>query len=792
MASAKEDGVDKRTVDIKEEECERLTPEVVCVKLEDHEERISVFKEEECKGVTAAIKAEDLNDFSIGLELQKHETEDIFKQEACEESPSSLQPWPTNTGRLATQENSAELKSELLESEEKITERNEREGEESPGRVGINLQKNDSFSPPSFGQHSPQYKEKGMKKSARGSENLTAAFLQCSSLSAAGVTQTEAIKTDQQQVEKEIQIHNGKKCCAFALNLQLTMASKQVKSGSVGEKKGLKKIEIELKKEIIEKYERGVRVTDLAAEYKKSKSTISTILKQKEAIKAADVAKGVTMLTKQRPQVLEDVEKLLLVWLNEKQLAGDSVSEAMLCEKARRIHCDLLQNYPSTSGEGEEFKASRGWFENFRKRSGIHGVLQHREAASSNAEAAKNFVKMFTKFVKDQGYIPQQVFNCDETGLFWNRMPKRTYITQEEKAMPGHKPMKDRLTVLLCANASGDVKIKPLVVYQFENPCAFKQHNLNKATLPVMWRANTRGWVTRTLFLEWLHEAFAPAVKRYLKVSNLPEKCLLLMDNAPAHPPNLVDDMVEEYNFIKVMFLPSNTTPLLQPMDQQVISNFKKLYTKGLFARCFNVTKETSLTLKEFWKNHFKIVHCINLIDKAWEDVTYLTLSSAWKKLWPECVPEQDLERFDLPVVDEIVSMGKSMGLEVDNEDIEELVLDHKEELTTEELTELQQEQHKLLTEDQSSGEEEERAVLKSDAIKAVMEKWNECQDFFEKNHPDKAVANRVINMMNDNVVSHFRKILMRRKRQVTLDSYFAKSDPPAKQLKTPETRENT
>ncbi|XP_039608460.1 zinc finger protein 567-like [Polypterus senegalus] len=208
MASAKKDGVDERTVDIKEEDCEWLTPEYVCVKLEDHEERISVFKEEEgCKGVTAAIKSEDLNDFSVGLVLQKHETEDIFKQDACEESPSSLQPWSTNTGRLATQENSAELKSELSESEEKITEEKGR-GEESPGSAGINLQKNGNFSPPSFGQPSPQHKEKGMKKSANGSEKLTAAFLQYSFLPATGATQT----ADRQHVEKEIQIHIGKKC----------------------------------------------------------------------------------------------------------------------------------------------------------------------------------------------------------------------------------------------------------------------------------------------------------------------------------------------------------------------------------------------------------------------------------------------------------------------------------------------------------------------------------------------------------------------------------------------------
>ncbi|XP_026576481.1 tigger transposable element-derived protein 1-like isoform X2 [Pseudonaja textilis] len=519
------------------------------------------------------------------------------------------------------------------------------------------------------------------------------------------------------------------------------MASNQVKSGgNVGGKKVLRKIEMKVKKEIIEKYERGMRVTDLAAEYNKPSSTISTILKQKVAIKAANVASGVTMLTKQRPQVLEEMEKLLLVWLNEKQLAGDSVSEAVIWEEARMIHYNLRQKYPSSSRESDEFKASREWFERFCKKNGIvrHGEAASSDTAAAAAAAAEAFAKDFAKFVEAKGYVPQQVFNCDQTGLFWKKMPKRTYITQEEMAMPGHKPMKDRLTLLLCANASGDLKIKPLVVYQYENPREFKQHNVYKTRLPVMWRANTKGLVTRSLFLEWLHEAFVPAVREYLSNNHLPERCVLLMDNALAHPPSLVDLMDNEYNFIEVKFLPANTTPLLQPMDQEIIPIFKKLYTKGLFTKCFNVTEETSLTLREFWKYHFNIVHCLSLIDKAWEDVTYWTLNSAWKKLWPECVAERDFERFEPSVVDEIVSMGNSMGLEVDSDDIEELIKDHDEELTADELVALQNEQHKVLTEEQSLGEEDES----------------------------------------------FRKVLMRRKRHVTLERHLMTVGPPAKLIK--------
>lgn len=46
---------------------------------------------------------------------------------------------------------------------------------------------------------------------------------------------------------------------------------------------------------------------------------------------------------------------------------------------------------------------------------------------------------------------------------------------------------------------------------------------------------------------------------------------------------------------------------------------------------------------------------------------------------------------------EEIVSMGKSMGLEVGGADTEELVEDPKEELMKEKLAELQGEQQKVL-----------------------------------------------------------------------------------------------
>ena len=97
--------------------------------------------------------------------------------------------------------------------------------------------------------------------------------------------------------------------------------------------------------------------------------------------------------------------------------------------------------------------------------------------------------------ILDEGlYLPEQVFNVDETGLYWKRMPDRSYISKEEELMPGYKATKDRLTLLFGCSASGDMKLKPFLVYHSENPRAFK--NIAKGSLAVVWKSNSKAWVT--------------------------------------------------------------------------------------------------------------------------------------------------------------------------------------------------------------------------------------------------------------------------------------------------------
>lgn len=92
-------------------------------------------------------------------------------------------------------------------------------------------------------------------------------------------------------------------------------------------------------------------------------------------------------------------------------------------------------------------------------------------------------------------------------------MPEETFTSEEENAEPGFKSYKDRLMLLLGGSATGDFKLKPLLLYRLETPRALKGYS--KPNLPVIWRSNRKAWGTRSMFHEWFAYFFCPAVEKH-------------------------------------------------------------------------------------------------------------------------------------------------------------------------------------------------------------------------------------------------------------------------------------
>lgn len=226
----------------------------------------------------------------------------------------------------------------------------------------------------------------------------------------------------------------------------------------------------------------------------------------------------------------------------------------------------------------------------------------------------QNVVDDWTRRIPDitEGYDLKDVFNMDETGLYFRALPKQSMVMNGESCK-GTKLAKERVTVLLACSAAGE-KLKPLVIGRAQNPRCLK--NVEKSSMPVIYRWNRKAWMTGTLCEEWL-------IRLNARMQQQKRKILLLLDNCGAHP------HIELSN-VKLQFLPPNTTSKLQPLDAGIICNIKALYRKRLLRHLLAEMDESS-SAADLVKS-VNLLHAIRWLDLAWEGVKGATIRKCFAK----------------------------------------------------------------------------------------------------------------------------------------------------------------
>lgn len=164
----------------------------------------------------------------------------------------------------------------------------------------------------------------------------------------------------------------------------------------------------------------------------------------------------------------------------------------------------------------DNFKASSGWLDKFKNRYGIRQLSITGEKLSSNEAAVEPFKNALQNKMAEMQLCPDQIYNADESGLFWKLLPQRTLAHQAEASAPGRKMSKQRLTFMLCCNASGTHKMRLFVLGKSQKPRAF-----GSEPLPVKYRGQKKAWVTREIFRDWFYMDFVPEVRKRMQQLNL-------------------------------------------------------------------------------------------------------------------------------------------------------------------------------------------------------------------------------------------------------------------------------
>ncbi|GFV13622.1 uncharacterized protein TNCV_68251 [Trichonephila clavipes] len=125
--------------------------------------------------------------------------------------------------------------------------------------------------------------------------------------------------------------------------------------------------------------------------------------------------------------------------------------------------------------------------------------------------------------------------------------------------------------------------------------------------------------------------------------------------------------------------------------------------------------------------------------------------------------------------MDEILTIARVLELEVNEDDIEELIMGHEDELTIEKLQEILNEEHQETQRNVSPSEkeEDERGPIPTSVIKDLLKKWEAVRAMVLEWHPNQADVSRIGDLYNNNAINYFRKILKKREKQSTLDMFF-------------------
>jgi hypothetical protein len=339
---------------------------------------------------------------------------------------------------------------------------------------------------------------------------------------------------------------------------------------------------------------KGLTQRRLASKYSTSLGAVSNIVKKRDLIARMweeNISPG-----RMRSAGFDGVNLAVLRWFEMAGSRNMCVTGWQLQSKAREMAARLGLS---------DFKGSNGWLQKFKSRFGIVFRRIGGELGSVDMETVDNWKSRLPDVLAS--YEPRNIFNCDETALFFRALPDRLLV-RRGGSCKGGKQSKERFTVLLCAGSTGE-KLRPLVIWRSRRPRAFGRMALGD--LRVRWEANRTAWMTREIFrgwLEWLNGRMAGEER----------KIALLLDNAGPHPRL-------DRSHVRLVFIPANTSAACQPLDQGVISVFKGHYRKNLMldimssidsaergrdAEAFGVARQTN------------ILRCIEWIVEAWDSVT--------------------------------------------------------------------------------------------------------------------------------------------------------------------------
>ncbi|EPX73479.1 ARS-binding protein [Schizosaccharomyces octosporus yFS286] len=302
------------------------------------------------------------------------------------------------------------------------------------------------------------------------------------------------------------------------------------------------------------------------------------------------------------------LEKALYNWIQDAHFTRTKATNDILKAAATKLWGTIPEYREASMPE-----FSNGWVEGFRRR------YLERADEPSRGEYFIDVEHLGDSMVRIQdvaSFFPKEnIFNVDETGLFWKLLPNQTPSIEN----CGHtKRYKAKISIVMCANSTGSEKLPLWVIGYAKRPRAFHSTGTYPENIGIHWCSSGKASMTLTIMKKWL---------RWFDANMEGRKVLLVLDNSDVHRLAVESIRCSSHAFqnTTIIFLPSNSTNVYQPFELGVFNAFKILYRlqwtrywKTLLSNGQSPQTKTNLLLAIKWvASSWNISLSESIIDRA-------------------------------------------------------------------------------------------------------------------------------------------------------------------------------
>ena len=226
-----------------------------------------------------------------------------------------------------------------------------------------------------------------------------------------------------------------------------------------------------------------VNIRDLGEMFQCGKTKIAKIVKNQDSLLSMyeSNASGIGLIRatmklrddatmKFRSSEFMDVNKAVYEWYVLACSKNIFLGGPQLIEKAK----ERAERLGKTN-----FKGSQGWLDKWKLRYNIKQVKVCGKLGDVRGETIDSWKERLLEIL--HGYAKEDIWNMDDTGVFWQALPDRGFGSKGRQ-YKGGKKSKQRVTIAFFVSAAGK-KEKPIFIWKSESPRCLRR--FDKSLLPV-------------------------------------------------------------------------------------------------------------------------------------------------------------------------------------------------------------------------------------------------------------------------------------------------------------------